>query len=393
MTFMRTIFRLAFFALVASTTPSLTAQDTTAEPAESGAREILADPRLQNLIRSAKNDPEAMVEELQNNPEDAVREATQIFQENRDKIDTSSIDTPENRKKAEALSAAAMTRANEMVKEKPAVEAPAKPEKVPATRSVTTTTQVATPVAMPVEGEDTPIANHTAETPVVQSEHINTLSNSQPTKPQIPVTPHLTENDVPAPQPLTPKYNTKKATTSPSPGGDHMEIMARESIMDSKNGILTFRGEVFVDHPDYDLKCEKLEIQLTESIGAPGAGSSAAPAIKRAIATGGMVEIKRIGEDGKIQVALARKADYDALKQEFILSGGPPYIQDGDNLVRTTSQDSQIIMRGNGTHEIIGSGAGSEGGRQKFKFAVPKSNGSDSGIGAGLGSGLDLQGR
>jgi lipopolysaccharide export system protein LptA len=244
---------------------------------------------------------------------------------------------------------------------------------------------------MPVEGVGAPISDRTSESPVVQNKTITTLSNSQPTEAQIPETPHLTETDVPAPQPLKPKYNTKKATSAPSSGNDYMEIKARESIMDSKNGVLTFRGDVFVDHPDYDLQCEKLEIQLTESIGAPGGSAGAAPAaIKRAIATGGMVEIKRIGEDGKVQVALARKADYDAINQEFVLSGGPPYIQDGDRFVKTTSQDSQIIMRGNGTYEILGSGAGSKS-RNTIRIPVPKSNGSDSGIGGALGSGVDLQ--
>ncbi|MDF1850974.1 MAG: LptA/OstA family protein [Verrucomicrobiales bacterium] len=393
---MRKFLSLSLITITLVTVPVSRAQDAV-EEVESGARKILSDPRLDGLIRSAQDDPEAMVEDLRNDPEAAVRKATQIFQENKKNIDPSVIDTPENREKAKALSATALTRASELAKEKAAEAVPPpsekEKEKVPATRSIATTSEVATPVAMPVEGGDAPIATNTDTAPVIQSTEVTPLTNSAPTETQIPDSPHLTNAEVPAPRPLAPKYdltkeNSIKPSSSGSPGDDYMEINARESIMDSKRGVLTFLGNVVVDHPDYDLKCEKLEIQLTGSVGAPSGGGSEDAAIKRAIATGGMVEIKRVGEGGKVQVALARKADYDALKQEFILSGGPPYIQDGNNYVKTNSQDSRIVMRGNGTYEILGSDAGSTG-RSTIRVRVPKSNTGDVGIGGGLGSGVD----
>lgn len=394
---MRTFLILSSALLLLSPLGQLQAQDPAEERIESSAREILSDPRLQDLMRSAKNDPEALAEEVQNDPEEAVRRATQIFQENQKKVDTNRINSPENREKAKALSTTALNRASELAKqeaekekETPAAEAE---KKVPATRSTATTSEVATPVAMPVEGGDNPISTNTNPTPVVQNTEIEPLSNAGPTEAQIPSSPHLTSGEVPKPRPLSPKYDLKKdtaagASSSGASGGDYMEIIARETIMDSKNGVLTFLGNVFVDHPDYDLKCEKLEIRLTEAVGTPSSGNSSAPAIKRAIATGGMVEIKRVGEDGAIQVALARKADYDAISQEFVLSGGPPYIQDGKRFVKTSSQDSRIIMRGNGTYEILGSDAGSKS-RNTIRIPVPKNNSSDVGIGAGLGSGIE----
>ena len=82
-------------------------------------------------------------------------------------------------------------------------------------------------------------------------------------------------------------------------------------------------------------------------------------AFKRAVASGGMVEIKRIAPDEKgkpkTQIAIARIADYNAVTKDIILSGGPPYIQDGDSFVKTNSEDARIIMRGNGLYEITGS--------------------------------------
>lgn len=126
--------------------------------------------------------------------------------------------------------------------------------------------------------------------------------------------------------------------------------------MDNTKGLLVFTGDVFVDSPDYEMKCDRLEIHLADGVGQDGSESESS--FKRAIASGGMVEIKRfaIDEDGKkkTQIALGRRADYNALTQEFVLSGGPPYIQDGDRFVRTTSEDAKIIMRGNGLYEITG---------------------------------------
>ena len=121
--------------------------------------------------------------------------------------------------------------------------------------------------------------------------------------------------------------------------------------------------------------------------------------MKRAIASGGMVEIKRITVDEKgkkkTQIALGRLADYDAINGEFVLSGGPPYIQDGDRFVRTSSEDSKIIMRKNGLYEVTGSTNRvqisipiedkGEGGGQKGK----KKAKDDSPFGPGLGDALN----
>ena len=112
-----------------------------------------------------------------------------------------------------------------------------------------------------------------------------------------------------------------------------------------------------IDHPEFDIKCDKLEIQLADGLGMKGGSSG--PGIKRATASGGTVEIKRITVDEKgkrkTQLAIARSADYNAITNVFVLSGGPPYIQDGDRFVKTNSPDAKIIMRGNGVYEIDGS--------------------------------------
>ena len=368
------------------------AQDE-ADSVEATAREALSDSRL----REAAQNPGEAVEEAANDPDAAVREATRIFRESQQKLDT-----PENREKAKALSAAALSRAGQLARERStsgaqgeqeaATETASQPEPpeptVPATRSSSTTSEVATPVAMPIGDSAAPLVSASTAGPVVQKSSVRPLPGSSPTESRIPDSAFLAGEEPPEPRPLQPRFNTGKPGASEKSGKDFMEINSRESVFDSKKGVLTFLGNVRVDHPDYDLDCEKLEIRLSGPVGAGGQGSSG-QTIRRATATGGMVKIERIGEDGNIQVAFARKADYDAVKQEFVLSGGPPHIQDGDRSVKTNSQDSRIIMRGNGTYEIVGSDAGSKG-RNTIVIPVPKNSGSgDMGIGGGLGDSVD----
>ena len=69
-------------------------------------------------------------------------------------------------------------------------------------------------------------------------------------------------------------------------------------------------------------------------------GATEVGGMKRAVASGGMVEIKRtVIEDGKkkTQIALGRLVDYDAVAGDVVLSGGPPYIQDGDRIMAICS--------------------------------------------------------
>jgi len=173
--------------------------------------------------------------------------------------------------------------------------------------------------------------------------------------------PDLGPNAVPEPVPLSKQFQKGPNGAYPSADRKHMEILAKESTMDNTKGVLYFTGNVFIDHPEFEIKCDKLEIQLAEGVGMEGSEASGQSDsnFKRAIASGGMVEIKRIAKDEKgrpkTQIAIARIADYNATTKDIVLSGGPPYIQDGDRFVKTNSEDSKIIMRGNGLYEVTGS--------------------------------------
>ena len=402
--------------LIGATQPMLlNAQDSTTEQAEAAGRSLLADPRLQNMLRSVKNDPEATVNSIKADPENSVREATQMFIEGKEQLESSSLNTPENREKARQLTEKAVSTATEIAgsneetvsevrsaleaatgAEIPAVvaapidpvAAPV-PSNVPATRPATNTTRFVTPIAMPTSDAVVPLAADAMPQPVIQNESIEPIASAAPTQQEIPDSPGLDPGDVPAPQPLAPKYNTSSGGYS---GGsdNQMVITSRNSVMDNNSGLLTFSGDVFVDYPDFDIKCDRLEIYMDKAPGA--APTEGGGSFKKAIASGGMVEIRRLAEGGKKQIAMARRAEFDNLTKDVVLSGGPPYIQDGESFVETNSVDAKIIMRGNGKYEITGSDAGTNG---RSRIVIPvKDTGqnADAGIGGGLG-GILVRGR
>lgn len=374
------------------------------EESNDGGQPAIADSRFRNVLRSVKKDPESALDAIPADAEESVRAATRMFSDSIDKVDTSGIDTPENRAKLERLGAAALAKANELAGEEmpemPQPDAPAKPKpspgtppekpedtaKVPATRSAAEAVRFVTPIAMPIgEEPPAPLASEGSADTVVQESSVQPMADALPTEQILPDSPELTANDIPEPKPLTPKYNTRAAGGFQGAGKNHAQITARETIMDNNSGMLTFVGNVVLDHPEYELKCEKLEIELAQ--GAGGAANSNEQ-FKRAVASGGMVEIRRMTPDGKTQIALGRRADYNAVSGDMVLSGGPPYIQDGDRYVKTSSPDAKIVMKGTGQFYVTGSDAGPQ---NRTIISIPvESNGETQNIGIpGLGSGIE----
>ena len=137
--------------LIGLISPSI-GQENSAENLEEKAQNMITNPSMQNLFRRAKKDPEGAVESMKQNPSDLVREAQRAIEDKKSEIDTTGIDTPENRRKMEGLKAAAMSKIGEVTGDKEAAE------KAPATRSAAGATRFVTPIAMPIEDTPTPIA-------------------------------------------------------------------------------------------------------------------------------------------------------------------------------------------------------------------------------------------
>lgn len=381
------LFTLAFalVALACGTATPVAAQEDLAAEAKDKATSIMSDPRLRNMLRTVKEDPAAALEEAKIDPEnldtsgldpdEAVRQMTKAFADNKDKVDPEKLKSTVATVKESGLVEKATAAVAQL-----APEAAAMLEDVPATRPAPGISGgVPTPVAMPVQpgeaavppaattaatGANLPSAigslKADADSPAMANTAVDAIAGAAPTQPMIPDSPGLTPEEIPAPQPLAKKYAAGSGGAYPAAGRQHMEILSKESVMDNAKGILLFTGNVLIDHPEFEIKCDKLEIHMAKGVGMDGTEASESDsAFKRAIASGGMVEIKRIAPDEKgkpkTQIAIARIADYNAVTKDIILSGGPPYIQDGDSFVKTNSEDAQIIMRGNGLYEITGS--------------------------------------
>jgi lipopolysaccharide export system protein LptA len=388
----RTLLILGLTAFVCAPVLSLRAEENIAADAKDKADSIMADPRLRNMLRTVKEDPAAALEKAKTestdlnvsdlDPDEAVRRMTKAFADNKDKIDPeklkSAVATVKESGLAEKATAAAASVKESGLVEKAAAavdqlapEAAAMLGDVPATRPAPGISGgIPTPVAMPVEpGEAAPLPLKAGpsgdaspvDSPAMANTAVDAIAGASPTRPMIPESPGLTPDEIPGPVPLEKKYAAATGGNYPGADKQHMQILSKESIMDNAKGILLFRGNVLIAHPEFEIKCDKLEIHLTKGVGIDGseAGSSDSP-FKRAVASGGMVEIKRTTRDekgkAKTQIAIARIAEYNAVTKDIILSGGPPYIQDGERFVKTNSEDARIIMRGNGLYEITGSG-------------------------------------
>ncbi len=356
--------------------------------------------RLRSVLRTAKQDPGAALDEVRQTPDAAVDDVLRQFQQKASGVKIEDLKAAAQKAQADGTVERVLKQANEVMQkeapelakevEKQTAAAPAiiatptapTPLATPTTETapMTETDVPATrpapgvvggapaPVAMPVEVpeelpavarravEATPAAIGSEAGTVMTEGTAEPIAGAAPTTPMIPDSPLLKGDDIPAPKPLAKKYQKDAQGAYPVAGRKHMEILSKESVMDNTKGVLLFTGDVFIDHPEFEIKCDKLEIQTAEGVGMDSGGKSDAN-FKRAIASGGMVEIRRMVEDKgkkKTQIAIARNADYNAITKDIILSGGPPYIQDGENFVKTNSEDAKIIMRGNGLYEITG---------------------------------------
>ncbi|MCK5923590.1 MAG: LPS export ABC transporter periplasmic protein LptC, partial [Methylococcales bacterium] len=135
-------------------------------------------------------------------------------------------------------------------------------------------------------------------------------------------------------------------------------ITADKSTMDNVNRQITFLGNVLIENEEDNItmKCDKLQVFLIPEGEKVKDVKGKQSKISHAIASGQMIEIKKLDEDGTPQIGLARVAHYNAITKNATLSGGPPTIQDGKgNFVVTKSRDSKIIVHENGRYEITGS--------------------------------------
>ena len=181
-----------------------------------------------------------------------------------------------------------------------------------------------------------------------------------PTNPRSPGT-----STSPAEAPAPASTDNAKRAKGPT------EITSREAMLDNRNNLATFSGEVEVKNPEYNVTCDKLTVHLKKQKGKAGGDPKPAeprpigsdePAakgekekkddaggIERAIAEGNVTIVQdRIEADGKKQryFGKARKAVFDPDKRTCVLTGWPKISQAmGEELSRevVATQESTVI--------------------------------------------------
>ena len=203
---------------------------------------------------------------------------------------------------------------------------------------------------------------------------------SDPIPSVIPEFDELFAGPTPAPRALAPRYpkpskfqpsknlpSNNSNPSKPKPDENTMVITASETVMDRPKQKLTFRGDVILEMQDMEMKCENLIVDLDSN-----------NQMKMVTATGGLVQVKRIVfENGKpvTQVAKARKAVHVAATKVTTLSGGPPYLQNGDQYINTSSEDSVIELDGiTQKYRVGGPKAETKNPNQRSVIVVPIGN-------------------
>ena len=134
-------------------------------------------------------------------------------------------------------------------------------------------------------------------------------------------------------------------------------ITADESQFDANSNIVTFEGNVELDNHDFDLTCDTLEVYMPKKeegqVAANPAEDAAKGGIDKAIARGYVV-IEKLKPDGTLQVAIARRAVYDAVTGNIVLTDFPQ-LQDGPNLIKGKTEATRIYLRPNsGEYDVKG---------------------------------------
>ncbi len=409
---MKSVYLIIFSLLAIQAGQSQDAEDAVKE----AARSVLSDERLQEMFRAVKENPAAAAKQVQENAGQMAKEASTIINDQLSKQGTS-LDAEAG--KAMESAARKLPRMGGSGTAAPAPQqttATAPPAK-PATTPPATSTPPAAPTVPPQTALPPATRSAAAEaarqprtvTPVPagtlapQGGIIQMKQAAQPiartAAPPPPasgvydapiVNAAAAPGNVPPPQPLTAKYGTAPQVQDKLPPG-HMEIRARESEMDEANNLLTFSGNVLVNSPDdgITIKCEKLQIFLIDEDAKRKDVNGEDANIEKVLATGGLVEVKRMvrPKNGKpkVQTALARSVNFNYITKDVLLSGGPPFLQDGDSMVKTHSPSATITMKKGGAYTKIDD-------KERVKIRVPIKGGKkmseDISSGGGIGLGL-----
>ncbi len=296
---------------------------------------------------------------------DAAEEATRRFQERNSNSANKPAPAPAPVPAATPVAARTPITAEPVARQRTDADKPASaPVATPV--AVQAPAAIAEPVARPVPGA----AKDTQE----QGAQLEANEDAQQSIASI------ADGDVPSPEDLKPKFNKAEPEVAEGPV---MEITSDESILHNspeEERMVEFTGDVFLDHPAFNMASDRLEVFLNdeEIDAAPAKEGEKKPPFKRAIATGAMIKIVRINPDGETETAFARRADFDGVTGDVVLSGGPPQLQSGEVHVKPTGTEDKIYLLASGTYRVETATVPTTGKRGVAKLVIPVNGGSDS---------------
>jgi lipopolysaccharide export system protein LptA len=170
----------------------------------------------------------------------------------------------------------------------------------------------------------------------------------------------------PKAQPLnaSPQPQAMPKAAQPKTESQPITIIAESTIFDSPKGIFVAVGNVDVQHPQFHLTCEELEVHLTKpkakDKAKPGdppppadSGAMTTGNLEQIIARGPKVLIEQIAENGELCVGQCRLFNYDPKTKIAILKIWPQ-VQKGSNRQIALSVGTVITINEKGSISTSG---------------------------------------
>lgn len=133
-------------------------------------------------------------------------------------------------------------------------------------------------------------------------------------------------------------------------------VDAGNGFFDSKTGFGVFVDDVVLDHPNFHLTADQLEIYMLPEDPAKGAlpgKNGVGGNLKTAIAKGRKIIITKQTANGEVETGCGREAVYDGVTGDMLLRGWPQ-MQKGNNLTVATEPATYFIIKADGRFVAAG---------------------------------------
>ena len=178
---------------------------------------------------------------------------------------------------------------------------------------------------------------------------------------------------------LTPLVRSKRDSQSAAPAPSSpaksdaasdapIDIVSQGALyFDSAQSMAIFTEDVVVNHPQFHLTCDELQVYMLKegekdpkkAAPAPPSPPGEAPkpkqdsSVKQAIATGRKVVIQKRSENGEMQIGISRHATYIGESGDIILRE-MPQVQRARNLIIATDRSTYMVFKQNGELKVHG---------------------------------------